>query len=113
VKQAVKIIALSLASIALSGCAGSKYSDSGSGLCDSRIDQLGQDTYISDAPCVGNYDVRHAGIFCRRQGKEMIVDNLVRGRDGYVVFKCLSSEDAEYQRPSYKQVPDVRIEDAR
>jgi len=104
---------LIVSSLALAGCA-SDYGEPGGGLCDSDISRMGPDTYLSDAPCLGNYDIRHAETFCRWKGKEMLVQSMERGRGGYVVFQCLDSDDpANQQRPTYERSPDVRVEDAR
>lgn len=93
--------------IVLSGCAA---------LCDPTVVQVGPDTYRADGLCGGQEEVRGAGEYCRRMGKEVLVTSM-RGYGDYeknqTVFRCLSASDPEYRRPSYQPSPDVIIQHNR
>lgn len=97
----------------LAGCA-SQWKDSGIGLCDSEMVNLGPDTYMSSGKygngCGYKYNIKHAGVFCSRMGKSILVDNIDKTKeDSSVIFKCLSKNDVELQRPSYNKSPDIII----
>ena len=102
------------ASISLAGCVSSQWGDSGGSLCDSEMVQLGPDTYMATGKygngCGAEYKIKHAGVFCRRQGAEIMVQNIDNSPGGDVVFQCLRKGDRDLQRPQYEQVPDVIIE---
>lgn len=102
------------AALVISGCASSKYGDSGGSLCDSEMVQMGPDTYMATGKygngCGAKYKIRHAGIYCSRQGKEIMVQNVDNSPGGDVVFQCLRAGDQDLQRPVYERSPDVIIE---
>jgi len=110
----MKIILCPLLVLLLSGCAASRWGDSGGDLCDSQMTQLGPDTYMSSGVygngCGTEYKVRHAGIFCNRMGKQILVKNIDNSTGGNVIFQCLSPDDSDLQRPTYEKEPDVLIE---
>lgn len=109
----MKIICYFTLALLLSGCASSRWGESGGSLCDSQITQLGPDTYMSSAVhgngCGIEYKVRHAGIFCGRMGKQILVKNIDNSTGGNVIFQCLSSGDTDLHRPTYQKEPDIII----
>lgn len=110
----MKLIFLSTLALFLSGCGTSQWGDSGGSLCDSQMIQLGPDTYMSSGVygngCGAEYKVRHAGIFCSRMGKQILVKNIDNNTGGNVIFQCLSLGDSDLQRPTYEKEPDIVIE---
>lgn len=98
----------------LAACGASQWGDSGISLCDSRMTQLGPDTYMSSGlygnGCGAEYKIRHAGVFCQRMGKQVIVNNIDNSKEGNVIFQCLSSGDPALRRPKYQKAPDIVIE---
>lgn len=105
----VKAILVMCAVLTLAGCAKSKW-EGESSICDADIFSLGRDTYMADGGCGHEYELKHAAIFCRRQGKEILVDHIDHSAGGYVAFKCLSENDPDYERPVYKRSPDIVVE---
>jgi hypothetical protein len=107
------VAAFTAISLLAVGCA-SQY-DNGLGICDSTISKLGQDTYMAQDPCTGKSEVEHAGAYCARMGKEVMVTNMVRTSPEVhqTIFRCLSPRDSGYQRPDYQKSPDVIIQDNR
>jgi len=70
---------------------------------------MGRDTFMADSECGSEYELRHAGMTCARKGKEVLVKNVDYSNGGNVIFQCLSSDDNDYQRPTYEKTPDVVI----
>lgn len=110
----MKIISYSTLALLLSGCASSQWGGSGASFCDSQMTQLGPDTYMSSSVygngCGTEYKMRHAGIFCGRMGKQILVKNIDNSTGGNVIFQCLSLGDTDLQRPTYQKEPDIIIE---
>ena len=93
----------------------------------SGVMQMGPDTYtISSGGALtgttsGN-DIKSkrkayadANAFCASLGKQILVENTNTQTTGFgstsdLIFKCLSTEDYQYQRPQYQKTPDVVIE---
>lgn len=108
---------LSLAALAVAGCASS-----------SGVLKLGPDTYSVSAvapPGEGGRTgaqriaLTEANQHCAQQSREILVTNMAgssdpMGRGGFqVTFRCLSKGDPELMRPDFQRPADVRIEDAR
>lgn len=76
--------------------------------------QMGPDTYMATGKygngCGAKYKISHAGTFCSRQGKEVMVQNVDNSPGGDVVFQCLRAGDQDLRRPVYERSPDVIIE---
>ena len=110
----MKRISFFIFAIMLLGCASSQWGDGSGSLCDSQMTKLGPDTYMSSAiygnGCGTDYKVRHAGIFCSRMGKQIVVTNIDNSLGGNVIFRCLSPGDPELQRPTYRREADIVIE---
>lgn len=92
------------AGITLSGCGTSEWGSPGGKLCDSEMLSVGPDTYIATGKyggCGAEYKIKHAGIFCQREGKEVLVTNIDDSQRGQVIFKCLEPQDKDLKRPKY------------
>lgn len=101
------VIAL-FAGMVLSGCGTSEWGGRGR-YCDSEMLQIGPDTWMASPKhgngCGASYKVKHAGIFCQREGKEVLVTNIDDSTAGQVIFKCLQPNDQDLKRPIYDGTP--------
>ncbi|MCZ0752592.1 hypothetical protein [Aeromonas enteropelogenes] len=99
-------------SVMLAGCA-SEWGVPGGKLCDSEMLNIGPDTYVASGKyggCGASYKVKHAGIFCQREGKEVLVTNIDDSMGGQVIFKCLPPGDKDLKRPTYGYAPGVTMD---
>lgn len=110
----MKLLYINLFILLLSGCASSQWGESGGSLCDSQMTQLGPDTYMSSGMygngCGTDYKVRHAGIYCSRMGRQILVTNIDNSTGGNVIFQCLVPTDPELQRPTFQREPNIIIQ---
>jgi hypothetical protein len=114
----MKIVALSVISVSLVGCAQS-----------SGVLKLGPDTYTVSAAAApargGSSEARkialtEANQHCTVMAKEILVTNVVTATTNVhgagsaeVTFRCLALGDPELQRPDYRRPADTVIEDRR
>ena len=92
-----------------------------------NVSKLGKDTYTINAyraPLLGGTTaargiaVDEAGAFCAKMEKEVLVKNIslspyMDADNVAVIFQCLSANDPEYTRPTFRPAPDTVIEDRR
>jgi hypothetical protein len=95
----------------------------------SGVLKLGPDTYTTSAAAApaagGSSEARRIALtqaneHCGQLGKEILVTNIgtattnLHGAgEAEVTFRCLTKGDPDLQRPEFRQVPDVTIEDRR
>jgi hypothetical protein len=97
-----------------------------SGCCtpiNSGVLPMGPDTFSVSADSFNASNAKKSALgqaekHCSRLGKEiLVIKTAVAKADGNfiydVTFRCLSKDDPELKRPTYKQSPDVLIEDNR
>lgn len=114
----MKKISLFLIPVILSGCAQS-----------SGVLKMGPDTYsvsVHAAPARGgeagarNFALNEANSKCAQEGKEILVTNIRSSRSSHLpggtveaTFQCLDKSDPDLQRPTYRAVPTMIVEDRR
>lgn len=111
----IKLIFLVFLGILLMGCAASP-----------DVQKLGPDTFLISSQVMFGPNkansaraeaLRSAEEFCLKQGKEVLVDEyrstghaMSLTGDSQVRFKCLDKGDRDLKRPTFRQTPDLVIE---